>query len=228
MQNVRKKQMETNRLYRYIRGNSYDWHGTADLKLVDYNIMSETPKGYWIFAEYRKKWVAKEGKKRYAYPTPEEAKENFKARTERCVKILESRLKEAKSYLNLVKEYRIQKLKFGDYILFQKYTHKHKEDYEVTKPILAIYLGAFVADQTIGFNYVRWNNDNHTVYVTNEYVTKYPTCKEVDKIESFIEWDDYIDILGSWEIRPSWKEILVAYRKQNVQQTVNIDDIDWK
>jgi len=98
----RRMWMETNRLYRYVRGNSYDWHGTADLKLVDYNIMSETPKGYWIFVDYKKRWVSKDGMKRYAYPTPEEAMENFKARTQRCVLILESQLKKAKAYLKIV------------------------------------------------------------------------------------------------------------------------------
>jgi len=123
------------------------------------------------------------------------------------------------------------KLEFGDYILFQEYQQdKHdgtQYHYKVTKPILAIYLGCFVADQTLGFNYVRWNNENHTVYVTNEHVTKYPTCKEVEKIESHIEWSDYIDILGHWKIKPRWREIIKSYRQQNLKQNVCSDEIEW-
>jgi len=114
--------------------------------------------------------------------------------------------------------YNDSKLNFGDYILFQKYDediYDCKEDkFKVSKPILAIYLGCFVADQALGFNYVRWNNDQHIVRITNEHVTNYPTCKEVEKIESHIEWRDYIDILGHWTNKPTWKEILKEYRKQ--------------
>ena len=108
-------------------------------------------------------------------------------------------------------------LKFGDYILFQKYDYLHDyNEYKISKPILAIYLGSFIADQTLGFNYVKWNNDNHSVYITNKHVTNYRVCKEVEKIESHIEWNDYIDILGHWIYKPKWKEIIQAYRKQNL------------
>ncbi len=114
---------------------------------------------------------------------------------------------------------------FGDYILFQEYKeaeHDGKQcHYTVSKPILAIYLGCFVADQTLGFNYVRWNNENHTVRITNEYVTNYPICKEVQEIENHIEWDDYIDILGHWKQKPKWQEIIKAYRKQNLKQNIS-------
>jgi len=125
-------------------------------------------------------------------------------------------------------------LKFGDYLLFQEYMHKYGDDnkdsyYEVTKPILAIYLGVFVADQAIGFDYVKWNNDNHIIkhkVITGgkEYEIKSTSQAQTG---SHIEWDDYIDILDSWKYRPSWREILEAYRKQNVQQTVSSDDINW-
>lgn len=117
------------------------------------------------------------------------------------------------------------KLKFGDYILFQEYT-SNNDDFNVSKPILAIYLGMFIADQTIGFNYIRWNNDNHTVYINNEHVTNYPTVKEAEKIESHIEWDDYIDILGVWDNRPEWKPIISEYRNQNNLRSVSKEDID--
>lgn len=120
---------------------------------------------------------------------------------------------------------------FGDYILFQEYRQgKFEKDqfhYEISKPILAIYLGCFVADQTIGFNYVRWNNDNHTVCHSNEYVTNYKQCQQVLGVEDHIEWDDMIDILGYWENKPNWKEILKSYRKQNTNQKISSDEIDW-
>lgn len=116
------------------------------------------------------------------------------------------------------------KLEFGDYILFQEYVLKDKQ-FHISKPIMAIYLGMFIADQTSGFNYVRWNNDNHIVYINNENVKNYPTCKEVSGIESHIEWDDYIDILGVWKCKPKWKDIIKVYRTQNKKIVVLQDDV---
>ena len=126
----------------------------------------------------------------------------------------------------------LDKLEFGSYILFQKYHSKYdggtkSYNYEISKPILAIYLGNFVADQTLGFNYVRWINDKRIVYITNENVTNYPVLKEVEEIENHIEWNDYIDILGIWKNKPTWKQILSEYRKQNDEKIISEDEIEF-
>lgn len=115
-------------------------------------------------------------------------------------------------------------LNFGDYILFQEYTYDG-EQYKISKPVMAIYLGLFVADQTLGFNYVRWNNDRHTEYITNEYVTNFGVCKQVKGIYSHIEWNDYIDILGKWKNKPTWKDIIKSYRNENTDLFINEDEI---
>ena len=67
------------------------------LELRDYDLIKETPKGYWIgYGFYipnnlrgNAKWVSKTGRKRYAYPTKEEALENYIKRTQKRIKILE-------------------------------------------------------------------------------------------------------------------------------------------
>lgn len=123
------------------------------------------------------------------------------------------------------------KLEFGDFLLFQEYKQERHDDtqyhYKVSKPILAIYLGCFAADQTMGFNYVRWVNENHMIYITNEHVTNYKTFKEVSEIENHIEWNDYIDILGHWKQRPTWKDIIKSYRQQNTHTTVSDTEIEF-
>lgn len=64
------------------------------LELEEYNLHKETPKGYWIgygtLDGYHSKsfWVSKTAKKRYAYPTKDEALTNFIKRNERRVNIL--------------------------------------------------------------------------------------------------------------------------------------------
>jgi hypothetical protein len=61
------------------------------LELRTYDLIRETKKGYWIGYKYLsyKKWIPKESKKRYAYPTKEEAIKNFVTRTKRRIQILQ-------------------------------------------------------------------------------------------------------------------------------------------
>lgn len=88
------------KLYRYerLRSSRLD----AIVRLSTFSVVPETPKGFWIRDTmfYKKRWVSDSGKKRYAYPSKEEAYSNFLRRTERCVLILSERLRVAKMYLN--------------------------------------------------------------------------------------------------------------------------------
>jgi len=70
------------------------------LVLRTYNLYKETPKGYWIgYGYYQPEklrsqgiWVSKTARKRYAYPTKEEALNNFIKRNEKRIKILTRQL----------------------------------------------------------------------------------------------------------------------------------------
>ena len=80
------------------------------LSLHTYNLHKETPKGYWIGYGHQdnglqshSRWVSKTAKKRYAYPSIEEAMTNYIKRTERRVKILERQLDICKISLRLAK-----------------------------------------------------------------------------------------------------------------------------
>lgn len=58
----------------------------------EYRLKKETSKGYWIKSEFDyiefKKWVSKTAKSRFAYPTEQEAMNNFIARTKVRIEIL--------------------------------------------------------------------------------------------------------------------------------------------
>ena len=78
------------------------------LELREYDLISETPKGYWVgynmgSSFIPKKWVSKTSKKRFAYPTMEEALTNFILRTEKRLKILDWQLRVCKISINLAK-----------------------------------------------------------------------------------------------------------------------------
>lgn len=89
------------KLYRYTLYRHSDGVGAY---LEEFNINRETPKGYWItdrtvFTAAR--WISKTGRKRYAYPTIEEAAISFRKRRERYVNILKAQLTEAMASLDI-------------------------------------------------------------------------------------------------------------------------------
>jgi len=82
----------------------------VDLKLVEYDLVKETPKGYWIgWKDYRGKYkfVLKTSKKKWAYLTKELAMTNFVKRTESRIKILEEQLRFSIQALNAAKNMEI-------------------------------------------------------------------------------------------------------------------------
>lgn len=70
------------------------------IELRIFNLHKETSKGYWIGhglhcpdnLRANSRWVSKTAKKRYAYPTKEEAMNNYIKRTESRIKILNKQL----------------------------------------------------------------------------------------------------------------------------------------
>ena len=80
----------------------------AHIRLETFDLVRETPAGYWIGSKgynYEHKWVAKVGKKKYAYPTQEEAFTNLKLRTKRRFKILNSQLKQCESVIAAIEKH---------------------------------------------------------------------------------------------------------------------------
>jgi hypothetical protein len=104
--------------------------------------------------------------------------------------------------------------RFGNFILFQEYVPNEIDNnisYEVTRPILAVVLDIFTASQTIGFHYIR--------YIPDFSKSMFNT----PKVESHIEWNEYIDILGLWTHKPSFKEYRDAAR--NRERKNGVDDM---
>ena len=96
------------KFYRYERdklSSEFD-----KLKLIEFSLVKETQKGNWICQgrSYGLKgentWVSNTSKKRYAYPTKNEALNNYILRTERRVKYLESDLSTTKYLLRQAME----------------------------------------------------------------------------------------------------------------------------
>jgi len=119
---------ETKEFYRYeaVQYAEMDYDGeyvspsfpNPKIELRTYNLHKETPKGYWIgYGLYapnmlrgNSRWVSKTSLKRYAYPTKEEAMENYIKRTERRVKILKAQLLSAELALGKAKAMDVKRI----------------------------------------------------------------------------------------------------------------------
>jgi hypothetical protein len=99
--------------YRYetVQYASIGWNGeytrskfpNPKLELRTYDLTGETPKGCWIgyIGSKKFKWVSKTSKKRYAYPSKEEALNGYITRTKRRIEILDYQLSSCKIGIDL-------------------------------------------------------------------------------------------------------------------------------
>lgn len=94
------------KLYRFLDCN-YPPH--SECFLEDYEVIRETPAGYWIKdweGKDGKRWVAKTGFKRFAYVSKEDAADSYVARKNRQIRILGARLDAARDRLKFMEENR--------------------------------------------------------------------------------------------------------------------------
>lgn len=92
----------SNTLYRY--------HNDHDVMVLEtFNVLKRTPRGAWIYDTDRRKrrFILDDSKKRFAYPTKDEAKTSFLARKARQVGILEAQLKNIRASIQALNEDRI-------------------------------------------------------------------------------------------------------------------------
>lgn len=94
--------MESEETQYYYRYDGINFNRKSRLYLSSYKVVGKTPKGVYIETEnYEKRLVINDWRKKYAYPTKEEAMVAFIRRKERQIAILESQLHFAKVYLKI-------------------------------------------------------------------------------------------------------------------------------
>lgn len=87
----------------------------------------------------------------------------------------------------------VDDLRFGDYIVF-----RHHCENRGWGPIeTGIYIGWEACDQTVGMIYCPWQHHR------NE--------SEFD-LRSHVQWRGATYIYGHWKSRPTWRQLLQAYR----------------
>lgn len=65
-------------------------------------VLKHTPKGVWLDIIGGRRWVSRESHKRFACPTLEEARESFRARKARQIRILRKQISNIEHALQLV------------------------------------------------------------------------------------------------------------------------------
>lgn len=99
-------------LYRYDDSALYG----SGFEVRKFEVIKETPKGYWILEKWEysfqtdmddeenKRWVSKNGRKRYAHPTKKEALQYYQYRKRSQIRHLEARLHWARKALTKANE----------------------------------------------------------------------------------------------------------------------------
>lgn len=85
-------------LYRYTRY----WYDEYRVKLYleTYEVVRETPKGYWFKIDGRhNRWTSNESLRRYAYPTKKQALTSFIARQCKSININQRNIRASKAAL---------------------------------------------------------------------------------------------------------------------------------
>lgn len=103
------------KFYRYenFRSGSYDEEldinsSSTRPVLIQFSLLRETNCGYWIvrgnsnFLDGQKRWIPKKSKKRYAYPTIDEAKNNYILRCKKRKAILQSQIDHVNQGLSII------------------------------------------------------------------------------------------------------------------------------
>jgi hypothetical protein len=77
---------------------------TLGVQVVErkFKVVRTTECGYWVDEHGKERWVPKATKKRFAYPTQQEAMTNFKARKRRQLEILEAEAHQVRVALHWV------------------------------------------------------------------------------------------------------------------------------
>lgn len=110
--------MEFYRYNYYEEGSVYDEepfslkrYPNVKIHLALFYLVKETEKGYWIRHQYDsinfKRWVSKTAKKRFAYPTKEEALNNLIIRTKRRLDYLEHDINACRKVLILAENEKV-------------------------------------------------------------------------------------------------------------------------
>lgn len=85
-----------------IDAGGWESYGTTPvrLELLEYEILKETPCGYWISSGFSKRWIEKR-RGHFAFTTKAQALESFKMRKYRQIGIHEARIARAREALRL-------------------------------------------------------------------------------------------------------------------------------
>jgi hypothetical protein len=98
--------------YRYEREYFYFGNPLNDkgIILLEFKAVRETKQGYWLKLHYKKeKFVLKDSKKRYAYPTKEEAFNSFVIRTIKSFDYASRDVENAKEFIKLINNHELNK-----------------------------------------------------------------------------------------------------------------------
>jgi hypothetical protein len=102
-------------LYRYEYFQYGETSTEVKIALRKFHAYKETKCGYWIRDFGKNRWVRKTSRKRFAYPTEQEAWTSLRLRTKRRRAILKAQLRQCDAILNIMNKDDNTKIKVNVY-----------------------------------------------------------------------------------------------------------------
>ena len=102
-----------------------------------------------------------------------------------------------------------EKLKFGNWVLFQHIIFSNKKAY-ISRPILGIFVGYSIWDQAIVFNIIEQRRawEFFVKILSNKELNIYMYPMEFDpEVQSFETWTSNIKILEYWNSKPTKNQL---------------------
>jgi hypothetical protein len=87
---------------------------------------------------------------------------------------------------------------------------------KITQPILCKWVSLHAIDQASCYSFIiPWRSFHFFTYPNADALEfSEPWCvNNPPKLYPIIEWNDWINVLGEWDKKPNWKELLPAFRK---------------
>ena len=125
------------------------------------------------------------------------------------------------------RDFDYNKLKYGKHFLFQTVSFDDGVGYEMSKPIMGTFIEYNVVDQAIEYKLLcpqrtwEYNYRNRT-----EFQGGIRLYENDIKIESILEWGEYVFVFGIWDKYPDWKEMKVAMKESFYYRMSRKDKIE--
>lgn len=121
-------------------------------------------------------------------------------------------------FKNHHKKYELKEQLIGKFFLYEKLISSDNSDtYVISYPKLGLFIDTYLVDMAIEVEWIdvrrNWEYKLEYEYEYNGQTFTTLACEDRSEIQNIVIWHDQLYIYGSWDIKPTYKELKQAYEK---------------